>query len=111
MDKRGDTPTLILVIGVFAVCALTILSFSLFSGSFMKSFDVLGTMASVNSIADQARFYENLGLNPGDYLSMQTGFDAKQGGNYYLISAEQDSGDQKVFYVEYKIPVKAPFSK
>ena len=104
-SKMGDMPTLILVIGIFLVCGLTVLSLVISFGSFEKSFGVLDNMAAVNSMADQARFYENAGLEPTSFLGI------KKENNAYNITSKKTENEKIVFYVEYIIPVKVQLSK
>ena len=105
-DKRGDIPTLILVIGVFFVCAVAIFSFVFFSSSGRQSFsNVLESMAIINSIADQIRFYENAGLQPESFLGI------KKENNNYNITSKKTENEEIVFYVEYIIPAKVQSSK
>lgn len=109
-NKRGDIATMVLVIGVFLVCAITILSLAISLTSVNNDFNVLQNMASINSAAEQARFFENAGLDPLDYLEI------KKENNQYLLTSERMSDDvsvswglekeKRVFYVEYKIPIK-----
>jgi flagellar basal body-associated protein FliL len=100
-NKRGDISTLILVIGVFLVCAIAIFSFAFFSSSATERFNVLSYMASVNSIREQVRFYESIRADPVNYL------DIKKEGTAYLITAEKKDEEKREFYVEYRIPAKS----
>ena len=104
-SKKGDIPTFILVIGVFLVCALTVISLTISFASVEKGFNVLQSMVSVNSIADQIRFYENAGLDPKNLL------DIDKEGNYYVIISESLDNKERVFYVEYRIPAKSTLPK
>lgn len=96
-DKRGDMPTLVLVIGVFAICVLIIFSFSWSSGYFKKGFDALNGMSSLTATADQVRLYENLGKNPEEIPNV------KKIGEVYIISSEEMQNGKRMFYAEYKI--------
>ena len=100
INKKGDISTLVLVIGVFLVCAVAIFSFAVFNISSQQKFLALQKMASVNSIAEQARFYENAGIKPEDYL------DIKKGNGFYNITVEWKDDDKRLFYAEYIIPIK-----
>lgn len=100
-NKRGDIATMILVIGVFLVCAVTIFSFVLFNGSDRQSFvNSLETMAAVNSMADSVRFYENAGLQPEKIIDI-TKWDKN-----YVLTLERNDSKKRLFYVEYKLPIK-----
>lgn len=57
-NRRGDVPITILVIGVFAVCTMALLSFSLSVGKLNKSFSNLETLEKANIQIEQ---------NPGVY--------------------------------------------
>ena len=100
-SRRGDIPTLILVIGVFLVCAIAIFSFAFFNNSSSEKFNVLTYMATANSLREKIRFYENTGANPIDYLHVK----AENG--VYIITAEMKRGQTRQFYVEYRVPIKA----
>ncbi len=100
-SRKGDIPTLILVIGVFLVCAVAIFSFVFFNSFDRQSFtSSLESMAFVNSVAEQVRFYENIRLDPASF------FEIDKGKGYYNITAEKKEGDERMFYVEYHIPLK-----
>ena len=102
MNKKGDIPTLILVIGVFLVCGLAIISFGISFNSTKQSFEILENMVAVNSIAEQARFYENVGLKPEDIL------DLRRQGNFYNITSEKVLYGDRVIYIQHLMPVKNP---
>jgi len=114
-SRKGDIPTLVLVIGVFLVCAVTILTLSISIISMNNGFESLQSMVSVNSAAEQVRFYENAGLDVTSIL------DIKKENNYYLLTSETKSKElltfsgiekeKRMFYVEYKIPAKTAVSK
>ena len=96
-DKKGDMPTLVLVIGIFAICVLIIFSFSWSAGYFKKGFDALHGMSRLTTTADQIRFYENIGRNPEEIPNV------KKTGDVYVISAEEIQNGKRMFYAEYKI--------
>jgi len=52
-NKKGDVPITILVIGVFAVCALAIFSFSYSIVKFGNSFDSLEVMEKVSVVIEE----------------------------------------------------------
>lgn len=109
-SRKADVATLVLVIGVFLVCAITIVSLTISLTSVNNDFNVLQNMVSINSVAEQIRFFENIGINPADVL------DISQENNQYVIISERQSDDvaiswglekeKRAFYVKYKIPVK-----
>lgn len=61
MNKRGDIPITILVIGVLAVCGLAILSFFTSNNSVKRSFSVIDTVVESGLIKEKISFYKNLG--------------------------------------------------
>ena len=109
-SKKADISVTIFVIGVLAVCTLTILSFSYVKSKsnafFSDSFNIL---EGVNSDVDKIHFYENIGVNPENFL------DVKKEGNNYLIQRSStrsvvglfgSSPPIVLFSVEYRIPAK-----
>jgi hypothetical protein len=104
-SRNGDMPTLILVVGIFLVCGLTVFSLIISLGSFEKSFGVLENMVAVNSMADQIRFYENVGLDPTSFL------DITKENNAYNITSKKTEKEKIVFYIEYIIPANTPAPK
>ena len=63
MNKRGDIPVTILVIGILAVCVLAILSFITSNNSVKKSFLSIDTVVESVLIKEKISFYENLRYN------------------------------------------------
>jgi len=63
MDKHGDIPTTILVLGVVAICVLAILSFSISNKSVNSSFSAVDAVEGASIIKEKISFYENLGYN------------------------------------------------
>jgi len=100
-SRRGDIATLILVIGVFLVCAVMIFSFTFFnSGNKEKFANALEIMAKANLVGEQLKFYENAGENPMDFLNI-----TKTGSDYYVIINEIED-EERVFGVQYRINPK-----
>ena len=101
-SRRGDISTFVLVIGVFLVCTLAIFSFIFFNNSNKESFEnVVENMAIVNSIAEQIRFYENIGQDPASFL------DITKENNEYNIALNKMDGDERLFGVQYIFRAKA----
>ena len=63
MNKRGDIPIVILVVGVFLVCILAITSFFVSNNSVKNSFPVINTVEAASLLKEKISFYENLGYN------------------------------------------------
>ena len=102
MNKRGDISTLVLVIGVFLVCAVAIFSFAFLNSSDKEKFaSVIESMAKVNSFAEHIRFYENTGQDPASFLNI-----TKKNGEYNITLNKIDEGE-RLFSVEYRIKARA----
>jgi hypothetical protein len=67
-NKRGDIPIIVLVIGVFSICALLILSFNASSMSFKENFVVLELVSNVNSMAEESFFYAKVDKVPEETM-------------------------------------------
>ena len=59
MNKKGDIPITILVIGVFAVCSLALLTFFISDFRISNSFVGLEIMDKVNTLNEEYIFYSN----------------------------------------------------
>lgn len=59
IGKRGDVPIYILILGVFAVCGLLLLSFSISSGNFKNKFLGLEILGKINSYGEEFQFYKS----------------------------------------------------
>ena len=101
INKRGDISTFVLVIGVFFVCATALFAFAFFNSFSSQKFNVLENMASLHSISEQIRFYENAGIEIPEY------FNIKKAGNNYNITSIKMKNDERIFYVEYMLPIKS----
>ena len=98
-SKRADIPTVILVLGVFIVCSLTLLSFSLANIKDSNFFEGVLLVKAVSEIADDIRFYNKLekknplelaGLSQGkvvekDNFKLGGKFDKENKGKEYTI--------------------------
>lgn len=64
MNKRGDIPTTILVIGVIVVCTLALVSFFLSTNQEEKNyFAGIGVIEQLDSQIEQNSFYQQIGVN------------------------------------------------
>jgi hypothetical protein len=72
MNKRGDIPVTILVIGIFGVCTLAIISFLASGVKFSNSFDGVSVMEKINIQIEETSFY-NQPLN-GIYSEMNESY-------------------------------------
>ncbi|MFH1787234.1 MAG: hypothetical protein ABH811_00355 [archaeon] len=78
INKRGDIPVTILVIGVFAVCTLAILSFKFFDIKTNEDFyKIIGASEEMNTQIQKYYFYDNVEVSEGNiekFLNIQNGF-------------------------------------
>jgi len=63
INKHGDIPVTILVIGVLAICVLAILSFFVSNSSANNSFSAVDTVEGASLIKEKIFLYENLRYN------------------------------------------------
>jgi len=63
MNKRGDIPVTILVLGVVVICVFAILSFFISNKSVNSSFSAVDAVEGASIIKEKISLYENLGYN------------------------------------------------
>lgn len=63
MNKRGDIPVTVLVLGVFAVCTMALFSFAYSNFKIGNSFVGLDLVEKINSKYDEYSFYKTLGFD------------------------------------------------
>ena len=109
-NKRGDIPTVVLVIGVFAVSTLALITFYLADFRTSNSFVGLQVMQKLNAQVEEYTFYLN---NGGTQSSLNDKFSIKQidGKNYFYFEVPYSKslfggGNSKVplFSVRYPVP-------
>tara|TARA_Y100000310_G_C20402871_1_gene678249 strand:+ start:179 stop:538 length:360 start_codon:yes stop_codon:yes gene_type:complete len=66
LNKKGDISIIILVIGIIAICFLTIFSFIKAGNNVEESFVGIGLIETMNSIEEEQDFYDKSGFK-GDY--------------------------------------------
>jgi len=86
MNKRGDVPVTILVLGVVAVCIMAILSFYISLINVKEGFDV-GAVKEAALVKDQAELYEGLGYNQQEINE---------------ILGIIDDGDERYYFIKYR---------
>ena len=102
-NKKGDVPVMILVLGVFVICTLTLISLYISGDKFKGGFSSIDVLENATSIENQIRFYENIGYS-SDQIKDILGIEIN--GNYYVIKNELKQGNELSFSVSYKIPIK-----
>ena len=60
-NKRGEIPITILVLGIFAICALALISFVVSDYKFFKSSFDISLIESVHADVEKFHFYVNYG--------------------------------------------------
>ena len=63
MNKKGDIPVTILVIGVFAICLIAILSFYISDSKVKKDFYSIEIIEQAKILKDKIGVYEKLGFS------------------------------------------------
>jgi hypothetical protein len=71
MSTKGDVPITILVIGVFAICVLTIFSFMLSSNRINNGMGCVGLQETVYSIQEELEFKESKGVETFSEYQME----------------------------------------
>lgn len=103
MNKKGDIPVTILVLGVVAICGLTLLSFSITPPWKDDKFRGISLIEKVESIEEEILFYQAVGKDPQTLID----FGIKKDG--LLIKEELD---KYIIYLEYpQVSVEYTFSK
>ncbi len=84
INKRGDIPITILVLGVVLVCMATIVSFYISSQKVNKDFDI-EIVKEIKLIKEKIDLYKNLGWSQGEIDSV-LGIKSDEQGRYILLS-------------------------
>ncbi len=104
MNKRGDIPITILVIGVFAICGLAMISFFLSVNNQKAGFENIRVIEEIKFENEKYLFYEALGLSESEIKDF-TGFNKSINGFFAENKAKPlfiPVGNYKtVFSVEY----------
>lgn len=107
-NKKGDIPIVILVIGVFAVCTLTLLNFYVKSFKDDNLFEGVILIEKVRELSEDLKFYNNPSLNKKNALEL-TGLSGEgiEEGNFKFkgefIPEKRDIGGKLIKKASYKI--------
>lgn len=112
--KKADIPVMILVIGIIAICALTLLSFFITESRMIGFFSGVSNMQELSSGIDKYHFYKNAGISENN-IKNKLQIIQDSGGQRYLYVEENrteiDPGfdldwtkEKTVFYAKYLIP-------
>lgn len=103
LNKKGNIPVTILVLGIFAICGFALLTFFISDFDVSNSFGGIGLLEKVNSHADEYVFYKNQGISQerlDSYFNLTT-----EGTNKVMELEERSSGlfsgNNFVFSVKY----------
>lgn len=91
-NRRGDVSITILVIGVFAICALAIFSFYSSTADFKESFKGIFILGKINSFSEEIKFYGNpdVKLDPLEVMEI---FNKPSEENDVLFSGVKENGN------------------
>lgn len=103
MNKKGDVPTTIFVIGVVTVYIFALISFVISMSRTSKVILEANTIEEMNNRIDQYYFYKNLNQFSNDDIMNMLGARTDNSGKKYLYS-EEVVGGKKIMYVEYYPP-------
>ncbi|MEK6819828.1 MAG: hypothetical protein AABY03_01355, partial [Nanoarchaeota archaeon] len=107
MNRRGDISITLLVLGVFAVCTLTLFSFYISGVDGKETALKIGIMEKINSLAEEIKFYKNpeIGKDPKEVMEIfdkgitdgNILFTRINNGDNYKINAEYSERDFELF--------------
>ncbi|MBU2615756.1 MAG: hypothetical protein KKC19_01495 [Nanoarchaeota archaeon] len=86
-NKRGEVPVVILVIGVLAICALTIFSFYTSDRAFKRGFGSASIIDDAVVSAKRIELYREVGVSESD-LEILFGIEPDKLGRYILSEGE-----------------------
>ena len=106
-NKRGDISITLLVLGVFAVCTLTLFSFYISGIDGKETALKIGIVEKINSLSEEIKFYKNpeIGKNPEQIMEIfdkgiidgNINFIGIKDGDTYKINAEYSKRDFELF--------------
>ena len=110
MNKRGDIPVTILVIGVIAVCTLALFSFYYSSVSVRDSFIGIDIIENLNSFAEELKFSQEMqkegptaiidSLNK-KYSNSKKNFNIGESNGNIYIEAKYSEKKEEIFSAKY----------
>jgi len=112
--KKADIPVMILVIGIIAICSLTLLSFFITESRIVGFFSGIKNMQELSSGIDQYQFYKNAGISD-ENISNKLRIIQDSNGQRYLYIEENStiiepgldfdwSVKKTIFYAKYILP-------
>lgn len=90
MNKRGDIPITILVIGILAICLLAIFSFYSSDRNVKKDFAVVGAVEEIALMKEKIDLYERLGFDKEERKELfNIQYDSNQEINFINLTREK----------------------
>ena len=96
INKKGDLPVTLLVIGIFAVCAFALLTFFISDFKISNSFAGPNKMMNINAYADEYMFYKNAGMSD-DKLKSLFNITTEYGRDYFEDNVTDIKGGIWIF--------------
>jgi len=92
-NKKGDIPVTILVLGVVALCALAILSFSFSLSKHKQTLRGVEIIQRANSLENNYCFYKKIGLSDNQAREfIGAVYDSELGGTYLRLGYVYNAG-------------------
>ncbi len=104
MNKKGDIPTMVLVIGVFVICIVAIISFKLSSDNFKAGFETSQMVEYVNSISEKVIFYNLNNKDPINEIEKtipMTNLEVVESNNLYSITYNYTRAKKEILIINY----------
>ena len=84
-NKRGDIPITILVMGVLAICIITIFTFYFSNLAMENNFNSIGVVEKATVIKEEISLYRTLGFGE-DEITKVFGINADALGKYFVVT-------------------------
>lgn len=98
VNKRGDVPVMILVVGVFVICTAALLSFSFFDSGSKKDLESVTVVELANSKMDNYYFYKEFSSFSDEEIAdiLDLDYDSDSGEYYINVSF---GGETVLYYL------------
>lgn len=108
INKKGDVPITVLVLGVFVICSLALLSFYASSFNVGKSFEGVDLTEKMNSKINEYNFYKSQGLSDDQIKEILIEEDFEFEGGFFEIETVDEAWlwgeDEFLFSINYSLP-------
>ncbi len=85
INKKGDVPIVILVLGVFLICMMVLGSFYFFQNRMKRVFVGVGVIERAAAVEDKYYFYKNLEIFTDEEIEQMLGIQRDEEGNKYVL--------------------------